>query len=165
MSMIDWAPPLKDVMFDVPQAAKELGVSKQTIYRWINEGKLPVQKIGNVILIDRRNLFYLEDKRIAEQVLKNVIRKLVAEVREYAYGECEVEFLGYRQDRTFRFSLAEMSVELPDFVKPKQEVMIQIGKIEVDIEEDEPGIGVEIKKITVDGRDFDKEEIKKGKWI
>jgi excisionase family DNA binding protein len=44
---------LKDEYFTVAQAAKKLGVTRQTVYRWIAEGKIPTEIIGREVLIKK----------------------------------------------------------------------------------------------------------------
>lgn len=44
---------IKDLYFTISEAAKELGVSRQTIYRWINDKKIPTEKIGGIVLIEK----------------------------------------------------------------------------------------------------------------
>ena len=36
---------IKDVYFTMAEAAKELNVSRQTIYRWIADKKFPIEKM------------------------------------------------------------------------------------------------------------------------
>ena len=44
---------LKDMYYTISEAARELGVSRQTIYRWIADGKVPTEKIGGVMLVEK----------------------------------------------------------------------------------------------------------------
>ena len=44
---------LKDMYFSISEAAKEFKVSRQTIYRWIEDKKILTEKVGGVILIDK----------------------------------------------------------------------------------------------------------------
>jgi excisionase family DNA binding protein len=47
---------LKDSYFTVAQAAKELGVTRKTISRWLADGKLSAEKVGREKLIKRHDL-------------------------------------------------------------------------------------------------------------
>ncbi len=49
---------LKDEYFTISEAAKDIGVTRQTISRWIAELDIPVEKIGRVTLIKREDLKY-----------------------------------------------------------------------------------------------------------
>jgi len=40
-------------LMTVPQAAKELGKTKMTLYRWIDQGKVRTDKIGGILFIRR----------------------------------------------------------------------------------------------------------------
>jgi excisionase family DNA binding protein len=42
--------------YTIPQTAKALRVSSQTIRAWIKQGKIKSQRIGRLILITERNL-------------------------------------------------------------------------------------------------------------
>ena len=44
---------LKDIYFTISEAAKEFNVSRQTIYRWIEDEKITIEKVGGVTLIDK----------------------------------------------------------------------------------------------------------------
>jgi len=44
---------LKDMYFSISEAAEELKVSRQTIYRWIADKKIPSEKVGGVILVEK----------------------------------------------------------------------------------------------------------------
>lgn len=47
---------LADKYFTISQAAKEVGVTRQTISRWITTGLLPAEKIGREKLILKPDL-------------------------------------------------------------------------------------------------------------
>ena len=49
---------LKDEYFTISEAAKDIGVTRQTISRWITERDIPVEKIGRVTLIKKEDLKY-----------------------------------------------------------------------------------------------------------
>ena len=46
---------LKDEYFSVSQAGKYMGVTRQTVYRWVKNG-LPSQKIGHGVLITKDDI-------------------------------------------------------------------------------------------------------------
>lgn len=80
---------LKDEYFTVTQAAGKLGVTRQTVYRWIAEGKLPTERIGREVLIKRD-----EVKRygqFADPTVKKFYEIIVDEVRKrHGYAEDDV---------------------------------------------------------------------------
>jgi len=45
---------IKDMYYTVSEAAKELDTSRQTIYRWIANNKIPIEKIGGVVLVEKK---------------------------------------------------------------------------------------------------------------
>jgi excisionase family DNA binding protein len=51
--------PLKDRYMTISQAAKELGITRQTVSRWIREGKIEAEQVGREKLIGRENLVNL----------------------------------------------------------------------------------------------------------
>jgi excisionase family DNA binding protein len=42
--------PVRKELFRLPEAAEYLGVTKQTIYNWINSGKIEAVRIGDKLL-------------------------------------------------------------------------------------------------------------------
>jgi excisionase family DNA binding protein len=44
---------ISDFFFTETQTAKELGVNRITIWRWIKEGKFSIQKVGREVLIPK----------------------------------------------------------------------------------------------------------------
>ena len=55
---------VRNEYFTLGEAAKELSVSKVTIWRWINTGKIDADRIGREVLIE---------KSIIERKRRNVV--------------------------------------------------------------------------------------------
>lgn len=81
---------LKDSYYTVSQAAKELGVTRQSVSRWLNEGILSAEKVGREKLIPRMEVFSFMLGRDAirfvprmwdalEKFLHNHIEKIILE--------------------------------------------------------------------------------------
>ncbi len=49
-------------LMTVAQVAEYFKVNQQTVYRWLNKGKLPVEKIGRMVRVKRKNLAQLLDR-------------------------------------------------------------------------------------------------------
>ena len=152
---------LWETFYDIPQAATELGVSRQTIYRWINSGKLPIERVGKEILIGKDTLYGLEDLRLVSLIRQNIIRKLRHEAEQYHWLDenkqnevvLTTELKGYKSNvYTFELTLNNGK---------KRKIVICIGEIKVSIDEAEPVIRVEIISIIIDSKKS-KAEIK---WI
>lgn len=61
---------LADCYVTLNQAAEAVGVERHTVWRWIKEGKLEAEKVGNCVLIERQALAQLsqaEPKRQRSQ--------------------------------------------------------------------------------------------------
>lgn len=56
--------------FSKSQAADILGVSRQTIWRWIKEGKIQLVEIGGFELIPRSNLEQIVKERKQEAAVR-----------------------------------------------------------------------------------------------
>jgi excisionase family DNA binding protein len=54
---------IKDNYYTLSEAAKELDVTRQTVFRWIKDGKMPAEKMGRETLIEK--------SVVIEQRLKN----------------------------------------------------------------------------------------------
>ena len=59
---------IKDLYYTISEAAKELNVSRQTIYRWIADDKIPTEKIGGVILVEKGAINKHAAKRFMESM-------------------------------------------------------------------------------------------------
>ncbi len=77
---------LKDSYFTVTQAAKELGVTRKTISRWLVDGKLSAEKVGREKLIPKGDVYSLAFVGDAIRFIPKVWNALE-------------EFLGYSIDR------------------------------------------------------------------
>lgn len=96
---------LKDSYFTISEAAKEIGVARQTISRWITEGKLNAEKVGREMLIEKNELYRHEDERYGKLIYNLLVRLLTNYVREeYNYAkEDTVELI--KAGRAFIFSV------------------------------------------------------------
>jgi excisionase family DNA binding protein len=62
-----WAPPEeKPAAYSVAQAAAELGVSKETVYREVSEGLMPHSKVRGRITITAEQLAKYRERREAK---------------------------------------------------------------------------------------------------
>lgn len=52
---------ISDYFYTEAQAAKQLGVNRITIWRWIKAGKLNVQKFGSVVFIPKVEIELLQE--------------------------------------------------------------------------------------------------------
>lgn len=57
-----------DKILTIPEIAKYLRVSRTTVWRWCNEGKLPAFKVGNTWRIHRSDLEKIVGQNLREQV-------------------------------------------------------------------------------------------------
>ena len=73
---------LKDKYLTISEAAKQIGVTRQTISRWITEHELPVEKIGRETLIEKRVLDRIHFTRIADTFDEAIILTFMEEIRE-----------------------------------------------------------------------------------
>jgi excisionase family DNA binding protein len=70
---------LKDKYLTITQAAERMLVSRQTISRWITEGKLSAEKVGREKLIPKHQIITLEK----EQWAPVIAWRLLAVLREF----------------------------------------------------------------------------------
>lgn len=45
---------IADQFYTLTEAAAELGLERHTLWRWIKAGQLEAQRVGGVVLIERR---------------------------------------------------------------------------------------------------------------
>jgi excisionase family DNA binding protein len=55
-----------DDLLTVPEAAKQLGRPKMTLYRWIKANKIIYAKLGGVSFIPKSEVERLKNERVAE---------------------------------------------------------------------------------------------------
>lgn len=60
---------LKDKYFTISQATGELNVTRQTISRWIKQGKLSAERIGRETLITKKEVQRLQHERVHESLM------------------------------------------------------------------------------------------------
>ncbi len=73
---------LKDSYITISEAAKKAGVTRQTVSRWIKDGKLPAEKIGRETLIKKKDLTKIGQARLAETFDSAVLLSFISEIRE-----------------------------------------------------------------------------------
>jgi len=74
--------------YTISEAAGELNVSRQTVYRWIADNKIPTEKIGGVILVEKKAIMNFGVKRFQESVLQTVFNSTDKYIRrEFGYSE------------------------------------------------------------------------------
>jgi excisionase family DNA binding protein len=131
---------LKDEYFTIAEAAKEVGVTRQTISRWIKDNMLSAEKVGRAVLINKKELYEYNEKRLLEEKRISVEGQLIELIREmcdYA-DDIEIEFTGLdfvgpdRGDPLLSFRDAKLAwVFLIKMKDGKQEkVWVRLGKPE-----------------------------------
>jgi len=79
---------LRDAYFTISEVAKELNVSRQTVYRWITDNKIPTEKIGGVLLVEKYEITQRLGEKIIELANQWGSEWLIKEIRKiYKYGE------------------------------------------------------------------------------
>lgn len=78
---------VKDNYYTVAEAAGELDVTRQTIYRWIKNGILEAEKIGRETLIEKAEIFRYRDKKVGDWLYgifnNNLERNNYMQIREH----------------------------------------------------------------------------------
>ena len=63
---------------DMDEAAAYLGVVKQTLYKWVNERRIPVTKVGRLNKFNRTLLDVWLKKRTVMPMPERVVARVVA---------------------------------------------------------------------------------------
>ncbi len=80
--------PLKDIYYSISEAAQALDVSRQTIYRWISDKKIQSEKIGGVVLIEKRAVTEYGAARVIESIYRSMDNYCIKYIKqEYGYGD------------------------------------------------------------------------------
>jgi excisionase family DNA binding protein len=95
---------VKDNYYTISEAAKAIGVARQTVSHWINDGKIPAEKVGRAMLIDKQKLHQYNNERLNEEKRRSVEGQLIGFIREkYNYtDEDEILFTGLDFSDLFR---------------------------------------------------------------
>ena len=154
---------LKDRYLTVAQAAKLVGTTRQTVYRWINEGKIPVEKIGRETLIEAEEFYRHMDmawveivrSKIAEKIFEILFAKYSFMQKNVAVGEV----LDQTRNKSFDFIIKlnptlTLVFEPNEALNRKRKIQIEItgitvrekGQTEPTIELDASMIGISQKK-------------------
>jgi excisionase family DNA binding protein len=136
---------LKNTYFTISEAAKELGVSRQTVYRWIEDEKIPKEKIGGVILVrkqairnfmrkkGRESFFQYMDSRLEGAIRKEFGFKSEDSLEEIKGGEDYEAYLVTHKDGSqekVRFSGVEITMtSMKSEHKIKVEIKLKGAKI------------------------------------
>ena len=72
---------LKDEYLTISQAAEDLGVTRQTISRWVAKGEIPAERIGRETLIHKDDLQIIESRQ-DEDIRNKIVKRLISEVRK-----------------------------------------------------------------------------------
>jgi excisionase family DNA binding protein len=117
---------LKDYYFTISEAAKELGVTRQTISRWIADGEIRAEKVGRETLIEKVELRQYRGKKLDQLLHKMMIGLAIDRLRaEYHYTIDDViEERGYTSDDWI------FSVRRSDGSREK----ILVGEVEAEVE-------------------------------
>ena len=74
---------LKDKYFTISEAAKQLGVTRQTISRWVAKGYVPAEKVGRTTLINKKNLDKYRWWQLSEEAAEHIVAMYENYVEEY----------------------------------------------------------------------------------
>lgn len=73
---------LKDRYFTVSEAAKKLEVSRQTVYRWIEDNEIPTESVGGVTLIKKKTLNKYMRKKELEAMKRYYDNLYIEQIRK-----------------------------------------------------------------------------------
>ena len=78
---------LKDNYITITQAAKQLGVTRQTISRWIAKGRVPGEKIGRETLIKKKDLYKYHIMKLTYAATDSIMELYTATVADLFHQE------------------------------------------------------------------------------
>lgn len=117
---------LKDTYFTISEAAKELGVTRQTVSRWIATGQISTERIGRETLIAKHELKEYQHERILISVATEITEKLIEIIREkYNYSDQDVvQFVSFDRKKTHSFIVTRQD-------GTREKVLIDIRRAQV----------------------------------
>jgi len=138
---------LKDKYLTITEAAKRLGVTRQTISRWIAKKYVAAEKVGRQTLIHKSDLYRYKRWRISED-LANKVRELYLSIAEDYLREKGIlkesqrlQFVDPEEPPkgTVRFLKSKEEAEIDSRVKPIMiEVLKELHKKAIEERKEEP---------------------------
>jgi excisionase family DNA binding protein len=64
--------PLREDYFTIAEASKFLGVTRQTVSRWIKGGRFNIEKVGRQILIDEHDVLELQGNILGSLIIRTI---------------------------------------------------------------------------------------------
>ena len=99
---------LKDEYFTISEAAQMVGVTRQTVSRWIKEGELFAEKIGREVVIRQDKLLQYKCSKVVERFGEALSMMaelwLRIEFEEYSSGD-KFELSDISSDGVFQFNV------------------------------------------------------------
>jgi len=81
---------IQDEYSTISEAARDLGVTRQTVSRWIASGRLPAERIGREKLVKKEDIFTFSFNRNYEWLIRAVPHLLIGHLRkDYEFSEGE----------------------------------------------------------------------------
>jgi excisionase family DNA binding protein len=98
---------LKDKYFTISEAAREMDVTRQTISRWIAEGKFLGEKIGRETLIKKDDVYEYQGQRVAASVHNWIVKRVLEWVKAqyHLQEQDEVQLNNIGEDGVLRFNV------------------------------------------------------------
>jgi len=138
---------LKDNYITITQAAKQLGVTRQTISRWIAKAYVSGEKIGRETLIEKKELYKYHLMKLSEAAADSIMALYTAAVADIFREEglmkphFRVEFAEDGDENIIHLS-DEEKAEVKRRIKPMlEEILKELGsKIKDDLPKDKQRI-------------------------
>ena len=132
---------LKDNYVTITEAAKKLGVTRQTISRWIAKKYVPVERVGRAALIKKKDLQKYQQRKLSEAAADSIMKLYTATIYDIFQEEGRIK-PGYhvefaedgddnvihlsneekaKVDRAIKPMLVEILTELDSRIKNKQQ--------------------------------------------
>lgn len=98
---------LKEKYFTISEAAEKLGVTRQTLSRWVKQRKFPVERIGRETLIEKARLQTYTLNELQDDIARLIIRLLAFYVEvAYQYTRRDIiKLVNIGKNGVFHFSV------------------------------------------------------------
>ena len=120
---------LKDNYITITQAAKQLGVTRQTISRWIVKGYVLGEKIGRETLIKKRDLQKYHRLKLSEAAADAILAMYLSEVEDYCREKgyiSEPGHMEFAEEGEVNIELTSQNKdEITNRLKPKIEALLK----------------------------------------
>lgn len=105
---------LKDKYFTISEAARQLGVTRQTVSRWIGDSRLAGERIGRETLIKKADVYEYQKKRIVDNAAREIVAMINGIFTDYLHEKGYIDRWEYVTNVDPQVGYSNLTIQMPD---------------------------------------------------